>query len=130
MNYLFAIAIFVSFVLSIIFGMRRLRFFASTWESSYRVKKIFGATFKQMRRNQNYLKNKTLNIRKVGLIIQNVDNEYDYHRGIPNSVTRYESFVVFNDGKIETLEIGENDQNIEENAQWIASELNVPFEIG
>ena len=128
MSYIVFTVIVIYFTASIFCGLDFPVHLITAWKNRERVKKVFGVTIKQLREKPQILEQGDYKIRKIGLLVQHLDNKRELRRLNPKSITRYESFIINTEGEIHILEIGENNQNIEANAEWIASILNVPFE--
>lgn len=85
---------------------------------------FLGDSFEGLKSRPLRLRSLRGKVRKVCVITEEID------RGSGNgSATSYESFLVTPDDEIVDLQQGVDDVLIEENARWLAQELDVPFEL-
>jgi hypothetical protein len=85
---------------------------------------FLGDSFERLKANPFKLEPLRGKVRKVCVITEEIDQ--GRNRG---SVTSYESFLVTPDDEIVDLQISTDDVMVEENARWLAQELDVPFEL-
>jgi hypothetical protein len=77
----------------------------------------------RMRALKDRVKDKFTRIGIVSYSYESSNNGSDNQTHI-----RYESFLIDIDGSITNLEIGNDDVAIEDNARWLAEQLEIPFE--
>jgi hypothetical protein len=83
-----------------------------------------GTSFARLKANPVRLEAIRGTIRKVCVITEEID--HGRRRG---TATSYVSFMVTNNDEIVDLQSAEDDVAVEENARWLAEQLDVPFEL-
>ena len=91
---------------------------------SAEVAKTLGASIQQLRTKPSLLDNYQDRFIKVGLIVRNRDPDEEPQEG----QLFYNSFLIDKDSDIIDIEKHFDDPAVEENAKWLARQLNIPFE--
>ena len=81
------------------------------------------ASMERLRTDPQLLSKLRGRVTKIGMLTQEVD-----FGSSSGTCTRYESFLITDDGAVIDLERLEDDVTVEQNARWLADQLGVPFE--